>query len=147
MTGVEAEDTQLTSQFVDSNVFVYAHDSSAGAKRARAAELIEDLWRGGNGCLSVQVLQETHVNLSQKIPHPLENSVSRQIVDYLSRWRVHVPSPEDLLAAIDLQQRYSLSFWDSLIVRSASSLGCTILWTEDLNTGQVYDGVEARNPF
>lgn len=45
-------------QFVDTNVLVYAHDTSAGEKHARAKALVTELWQSANGCLSVQVLQE-----------------------------------------------------------------------------------------
>jgi len=44
--------------YVDTNILVYAHDSTAGAKHQRAREILVDLWKSGQGCLSVQVLQE-----------------------------------------------------------------------------------------
>ncbi len=44
--------------FVDTNIFVYAHDISAGEKHELAKGLIVDLWHTGHGCLSTQVLQE-----------------------------------------------------------------------------------------
>lgn len=37
--------------------------------------------------------------------------------------------------------------WDAMIVRSAAALGCTVLWSEDLNVGQMIAGIEIRNPF
>jgi predicted nucleic acid-binding protein len=52
-----------------------------------------------------------------------------------------------VLAAIELHERASLSFWDAMILRSAASLGCGTLYTEDLNAGQSYDGVVVKNPF
>ena len=45
-------------QFLDTNVLVYAHDTSAGEKRDRAAFLVEQLASDADGALSVQVLQE-----------------------------------------------------------------------------------------
>ena len=41
----------------------------------------------------------------------------------------------------------ALSFWDAMIVRAAVRGGCDVLFTEDLQHGQVIDGVEVRNPF
>lgn len=59
----------------------------------------------------------------------------------------HAPTGQDVLAAIDVAGRYEISFWDAMIVRSASALGCEVLYTEDLNAGQEYDGVLVVDPF
>jgi len=134
-------------QFVDTNVLIYAHDISAGEKRASARELIEGLWESGLGCLSVQVLQEFYVNVTEKVSKPLSSEVAAQIVSDLSAWQVHRPGAEDVLEAIRLQQRYHMSFWDAMIITSAMALGCTTLWSEDLNPGQVYDQVRVATPF
>ena len=44
--------------FIDTTVLVYAYDRSAGKKQAIGAQLMESCWENGNGCLSIQVLQE-----------------------------------------------------------------------------------------
>jgi predicted nucleic acid-binding protein len=134
-------------QFVDTNILIYAHDRSAGGKHTRAGELIQDLWRSGAGCLSVQVLQEFYVNVTQKVPKPLSPEVAGQIIADLSVWQVHRPGVADILDAIRLQGRYQLSFWDAMVVASAIQLGCQTLWSEDLNPGQAYDQVTVASPF
>ena len=48
-------------QFIDTNILIYAHDLSAGQKHTRARELILQLWSSGEGCLSIQVLQEFQI--------------------------------------------------------------------------------------
>lgn len=48
-------------QFVDTNILIYAHDRSAGAKYIRARQLLSELWQTRSGCLSIQVLQEFYV--------------------------------------------------------------------------------------
>ncbi len=63
---------ETTGRFVDTNVLVYAHDRSAGTKHARARALLEELWDGRDGCLSVQVLQEFFVAVTRKVPRPLD---------------------------------------------------------------------------
>jgi len=60
---------------------------------------------------------------------------------------VHVPAADDVLGAIGIHQRTGISFWDAMIVRSAAEMGCTGLYSEDLNAGQEYSGVLAENPF
>jgi predicted nucleic acid-binding protein len=134
-------------RFVDTNVLVYAHDDSAGSKRDQARALVEQLWGSRDGCLSVQVLQEFFVTVTRKITKPVGAETAKAIVADLSRWYLHVPAADDVLAAIGIQQRTGISFWDAMIVRSAAEIGCTVLYSEDLNAGQGYSGVRVENPF
>jgi predicted nucleic acid-binding protein len=134
-------------EFVDTNVLVYAHDASAGAKHLRAKQLLTELWAGGNGCLSVQVLQEFYVNITRKVNQPLDVESARLRVEDLSYWLVHSPTAADVVEAIQLHQRAHLSFWDAMVLTSAQKLGCNVLWSEDLNEDQVMAGVRIRNPF
>ena len=134
-------------QFLDTNVLIYAHDRSAGNKHLRAKELVQDLWKSGEGCLSIQVLQEFYVNVTRKVAKPMAPETAAQIIADLSAWQVHRPGVEDVLDAIRLQARYQLSFWDAMIVASALQLGCPTIWSEDLNPGQVYDQTQVLSPF
>ena len=132
---------------MDTNILLYAFDTSAGEKRMRALELFGEVWRAGNGCVSVQVLQEFYVNATRKLKNPLTLETARRIIVSLSRWEVHAPDAEDVLAAIDLQRSAQLSFWDAMVVSSAGKLGCSVLYSEDLNAGQAIAGVTVVNPF
>jgi predicted nucleic acid-binding protein len=134
-------------QFVDTNILVYAHDISAGAKHGRAAELLQTLWESELGCLSIQVLQEFYVTVTRKVAKPLTSDYAIQIISDLGRWRVFSPSVDDIQAAVDIQLRYEISFWDAMIIRSAICLGCETLWSEDLNAGQRYENLLVVNPF
>ena len=134
-------------QFVDTNILIYAHDRSAGEKRIRARALIQELWQSGAGCLSIQVLQEFYVNITQKVSKPLNSDAAAQMIADLSLWSVHRPGVEDILDAIRLQGRYQIAFWDAMIVASAIQMGCQTLWSEDLNPGQRYEQVTVRSPF
>ncbi len=133
--------------FVDTNILVYAYDRSAGIKHHVAAQLVEGCWENENGGLSLQVLQEFYVAVTQKIRTPLDWQTSRQIVSDLAHWRLHTPEASDLLQAIDLQYNYQLAFWDAMIIQSAACLGCKQLISEDLSHGQVFGEVQVVNPF
>lgn len=133
--------------FVDTNVLVYAHDGTAGDKGTRAREVVHKLWRSGEGCLSVQVLQELFVTLTRKVPRPLDVDGAAVIVSDFSAWRTHVPNAADVVATIDIHRLAGISFWDAMIIRSAAKLACPVLYSEDLNEGQVYDGVRVVDPF
>jgi predicted nucleic acid-binding protein len=134
-------------EFFDTNVLIYAYDDSAGIKHERAKELIQRHWQANTGCLSIQVLQEFYVNITRKVKRPLAPEAAAQIISDMAVWRIHSPNTHDIVAAIHLQQRYQLSFWDAMVVNSALQLGCRTLWSEDLNPGQVYDQVTVQNPF
>jgi predicted nucleic acid-binding protein len=134
-------------QFVDSNILVYSFDLQSGEKSRKARELLDELWKQRVGCLSFQVLQEFFVSVTARLQAPLSApEATRKVADF-SEWTLHRPDKSDLFAAIELHQELRVSFWDAMIIQSARRLGCRILWTEDLNNGQVYAGVMVRDPF
>lgn len=133
--------------FLDTNILVYAYDRTAGQKHAIAAQLVTDCWENENGCLSLQVLQEFFVNITRKITTPLDVQTARQLVADLAQWHMHIPEASDLLQAIDLHHTYQLSFWDALVLHSATRLECKQLISEDLSHGQSYATVQVINPF
>ena len=132
--------------FVDTNILVYADDTSAGAKHVRAKAVVEDLWRQQSGVVSTQVLQELCVNLRRNAGHPVDLSTAREIVaDYLS-WDVVTNTGQSILEALQLEEHYQISFWDALVVQAAEASGATVLYSEDLSDGQTYRGVRVVNP-
>jgi predicted nucleic acid-binding protein len=132
--------------FVDTNVLMYAHDTSAGIKHDRARTLVEGLWRDRTGVVSTQVLQELAVNLRCKALRPLDAKATRDIVaDYLA-WHVVVNDGESILEALDVEARYQISFWDALVVQAAQASGAAILYSEDLSDGQAFGSVRVINP-
>jgi len=135
------------NQFVDTNILIYAHDGSAGEKHQRAEKLIQQLWNSECGCLSMQIFQEFYVTITTKIKQPFSSDRAYEIISLLSNWKIHSPEPKDILSAIQIHQRYNISFWDAMIVNSATKLGCAVLWSEDLNDGQLYEGIKVVNPF
>ncbi len=137
----------MSAEFCDTNIFLYAFDLASPIKHARAQDLVNRIWQSGEGCLSVQVLQELYVNLTRKILVPLPPSEARNIVSDFTTWRVVEPKGSDVLSAIDLSIKSTISFWDALVVTAAQRAHASILWSEDLDHGQDFDGVVVRNPF
>ena len=133
--------------FVDTNVFVYQSDASDSEKQARADDWCATLWHSRSGRVSVQVLLELYATLTRKLKTGIDPSEAREIVGEISAWR---PIPVDLSVirrAWSLEHRYSLSWWDSLIVAAAQVAQCTVLLTEDLQHGELFDAVRVVNPF
>jgi len=133
--------------FVDTNVLVYAHDRRAAIKQGRSQELLARLWTEKKGVISTQVLQEFCVSVRRKFIQPLSLDETRAAIRAYRQWHVAVNSADSVLRALEIEQRYQLSFWDALIVEAAGSAGCEVLYSEDLSHGQEYEGVLVVNPF
>lgn len=133
--------------FVDTNVLIYAHDLDAGTKRDQARAAIRERWEAEDGILSTQVLQEFYVNVTLKIPEPLSPTTAREVITIYRTWQVETNTVDTILRASEYQERHRLSFWDAMILASAVQGGATVLLTEDLNAGQLVEGIEVRNPF
>ncbi len=133
--------------FLDTNIVVYAHDTSAGEKHKVAEKLMEDLWNSGLGVLSTQVLQEFFVIVTRKIPKPLDIRIAKEIISNLLKWEVVVNDGDSILDAIEIHFQHRYSFWDSMIIESAMKGGASLLLSEDLPDGQVINGIKIKNPF
>ena len=133
--------------FVDTNVIAYRHDAADAAKQARAEDWITCIVELHAGRLSFQVLQELYATLTRKLRPSLEPQEARDIIDLLASWN---PLTVDLALvrnAWALQDRYSLSWWDALIVAAAQASDCRVLLTEDLQHGQMFGTVRVIDPF
>jgi len=131
--------------FVDTNVLLYAVDTADPQKQRAAAAWRSMLWQSRRGKISYQVLQESYAQAVRKSPERAE--AARAEVRDLFAWD---PVPVDaaiIESAWSLQQRFSLSFRDALIVAAARTAECPQLLTEDLGHGQDLDGVVVVNPF
>jgi len=137
----------MSVEFVDTNLIVYAYDSSAGEKHDIARALLTRLWKSGQGALSVQVLQEFYNVATRKIPQPLHPSEARDRIRSLSLWRIIRPTVDDVLASSELSESDKIAFWDALIVRAAQRAGAETLWSEDLQDERDFGGVRVRNLF
>lgn len=131
--------------FVDTNVLIYKMELDHPAKQRRALDWMTELWTSAAGRLSFQVLQEFFVKVTQKKPD-LRDEARAEVRDLLA-WRPLTVNAALLQDAWKIQDRYRLSFWDSLIVAAARSASCRWLLTEDLQAGQDFDGVTVVNPF
>jgi predicted nucleic acid-binding protein len=133
--------------FVDTNILVYLHDSKEPEKQERATRIIESLWRHGSGRLSFQVLSEFYAVATRKLKPGLAPDVARQEVRDLMNWDPQPPSAELFDLAWQIEDRWQLSWWDSLIVASALLQDCQTLLTEDLQNGLEINGLRILNPF
>ena len=133
--------------FVDTNILVYAHDLSAGDRHARAFAIIEKLWEAQTGVISTQVLQEFYVTVTRKIKNPLKSAEAREIIRNYLVWPVQVNDPETTIRASEIEEKNGISFWDALIIDAALRLQAKKIISEDLNNGQIIEGILIENPL
>jgi len=133
--------------FLDTNILVYAYDSSAGNKYEIARKIVMNLWDSGYGSISTQVLQEFIVTVTRKISHPISLSDVRRIAADLLCWEVVVNDGESCVEALDLVSRNKISYWNALIITAAQRSNATTLLSEDLSHNNRYQSILVQNPF
>ena len=133
--------------FVDTNVLVYSRDASEPQKQEQALAWMTHLWQTRTGRLSFQVLQEFYVTVTTKLDPGMDARHARREVRSLLPWRPVPVDSQVIEGAWATQDRYKLSWWDSLIVSAAQVADCQYLLTEDLRSGQKFGAVQVVNPF
>lgn len=130
---------------VDTNVLIYARDPRDPVKRAIAYDLISNL---EDGVLVWQVSCE-YLSAIRKLGQfgiSIEDAMG-DVREMLKTWRLMTPDWRVMEIAEDLRGRYSLSFWDSLLVAACIHAGVERLYTEDFDAYPRIDGLEIINPF
>jgi predicted nucleic acid-binding protein len=131
--------------FLDTNVLIYAalgkedEPKKFGVSRSLLAD-----WNFG---LSTQVLGEFFVNAQRKSKRPLRADEAGEWIAQLEERPCAVIDLAIVRSAIDLSQRYEISYWDGAIIAAAERLEAPIVYTEDLSHEQFYSSVQVINPF
>jgi predicted nucleic acid-binding protein len=138
----------IAKAFVDADIFVYARDTGAGSKHARARELIDELWRSRHGRTSIQVLDQYWITVTRKLEPGLPPDQAWEDIAALQAWEP-VPLDWNLLARGHelFRQHPELTWKDAMIFAAAQVSGCHILYTEEIEPGQSFGGVRVVNPF
>ncbi len=134
--------------FLDTNIFVYLFDESQPEKKSRAMALVSDALESGDGIISWQVIQEFLNVSTRKFSVPLKPGDAKEYLLKLMNPLCQVlPSSDLFQSALDINQQTNYSFYDSLIIASALQAGCKVLFSEDMQSGQVIEDLEIINPF
>jgi predicted nucleic acid-binding protein len=131
--------------FLDTNILVYAAIGTGKdeGKRQRALGLIESEDFG----TSAQVLQEFFVTVVKKASRPLSAEQALEWIEHLTAFPCQAVDHRLVRVAIEVSERYLISYWDAAILSAAQALGAETVYSEDLNDGQLYSGVRVVNPF
>jgi Predicted nucleic-acid-binding protein, contains PIN domain len=133
-------------EFLDTNVLVYAYDSSDSRKQRIAQEIVKRALKG-DILVSTQVLAEFAVTLLHKAATPARAADVIAVLDALGPIRVVIPDGEIVRRAVEVRAKYGLHFYDGMIVAAAERGRCGRIWSEDLNAGQKYFDIVVENPF
>jgi predicted nucleic acid-binding protein len=131
--------------FVDTNILLYAASNAPDdqAKRQVAREVLSQPGIG----FSAQVMQEFYSAAVTKQRLKMTHDEAVAVLQSLAAFPVWAVTRELVLEATAAKQRFGISYWDAAILVAAKQMGCHTVYSEDLNTGQDYDGVRVVNPF
>ena len=131
--------------FLDTSIFLYAHDESSKRKQNTARNLISRVYSEEICAISTQVMTEFFQNFVIKFKRPYPDALKE--MHFMSRCRVIDQTMSLLLEGARLLNEYSVSWWDALIVAAAAESGAEVLYSEDLQHDQIIGGVKIVNPF
>jgi predicted nucleic acid-binding protein len=131
--------------FIDTTILVYAECRDESKKQKVALALLRQLFESATGVLSTQVLKE-YCNVALKKLKLPPVHIRAQLEVY-AQFEVIQVTPAIIRAGLEVHQTRSLAFYDALIVASAQTAGCSVLFSEDMNTGESLDGLRIVNPF
>ena len=127
--------------FLDSNVVIYAY-----FKQDEKKQCISKLLISQDAVISTQVLQELTNTLHRKMR--VDYSIVRLILsECIKNCELKTNDSETVFLALDVAERYGLSFYDSLIVAAALESKCTTLYSEDMLHNQQIGKLTIKNPF
>ena len=132
----------MPAKFVDTNIVIYSLGKNE-AKRDVALSILAD-----SPVMSVQVLSETANTMRRKLG--FDGEAIRAVIHRLSQTcsRLQPLTLDTLNGALDIAGRYGFSHYDSLIIAAALQANCTVLYSEDMQHGQIIDErLTVTNPF
>lgn len=132
--------------FFDTNVIVYAHDARELGKQQQARQLLKKHTTAGTAVVSSQVVQEFCQAMLRK-QGMTSNDLELILNELLLPMMRHTPNDLFYRQALQLFSTESISYYDALIVQAALELGCTTLYSEDLQDGRRYGSLTVVNPF
>jgi predicted nucleic acid-binding protein len=134
--------------FLDTNIFIYTYDDREPIKQSIADNLVRSLAIEGEAVISYQVIQEFFNWALVKGPVKMPaDEAQRFLITTFRPLQVVPPSFALVSDAIRVQERFRLSWYDSLIVSAAQQGGCHTLYSEDLQHGQQFGTVTVKDPF
>ncbi len=135
--------TMNNNSFLDTNILIYAYSISELNKKNKSIELLNHK----NIILSTQVINEFVWIMSRKYNVDLIK-LDMIVKNLFDTYRIVLIDKQVIELAIKLSIKYNFSYWDGLILSASLVNECNIIYTEDLQHGQIIDNnLTILNPF
>lgn len=132
------------SVFLDSNILIYCYTNTEKGKQQKAFQVIDN---SPHLFVSTQVLQG-FCNVAHKKFSPQDIDLEIALSEIESMVCIHGNSIDTVRKANTVKNKYNYSFYDSLIIAAALDCDCNILYSEDMQDGQVIENrLKIVNPF
>jgi len=123
--------------FIDTNIWLYVFLKDDRKKYKIATEYFEKNNIDSELIITYQVINEV-MNILLK--NKFAEIEIRKSIDYLFKiCMIQEFSKEIVLAASSVREKYSISFWDSILVGSALFAKCDTFVSEDMQDGLIID--------
>lgn len=133
-------------RLTDTNVLLYA--ASSHPDEVEKTQIALELLERADLCLSVQVLQEFYYQATRPTrPDRLTHQDALEFLDKLNAIPVQALDQTLFTSAVDICQRFQISYWDAAILAAARAMGCDAVYSEDLSDRQDYADLRVINPF
>ncbi|GHV76836.1 twitching motility protein PilT [Spirochaetia bacterium] len=132
--------------FIDTNILVYTVDKFDKNKQMIARKIVKEAIFNDVAVISTQILQEFYNACTIKL-HMKPLKIKGYVHNYIENIEVVQNGSAIIERGIDISIMSKISFWDALLIAASESAHCTELITEDLNDGQIINGVKIKNPF
>lgn len=130
---------------LDTNLLAYAEGVNGPSMQAQALALVDGLPQS-SVVLPVQTLGELFQVLVRKAGRS-RSSARSAILSWRDAFSLFETSAATVLAAADLAVTHQFGIWDAVILSAAAEADCTLLLSEDMQDGFIWQGVTITNPF
>lgn len=140
----------MPDRLIDTNILVYAYDTSEGIKHEASKNLLKQIWEVGGGIVCLQNLMEFFVVITQKVENPVDVAETRTIVEDILKsdnWRVIDRDVGTFLDAINLVSKHNIHLWDAVIVACMKENEITEIITENREDFEKVPGIKVIVPF
>ena len=140
----------MPGKLIDTNVLVYAYDTSEGKKHTASKDLLRHLWIDGGGVVCLQNLMEFFVVITRKVENPVDVVTAKGIVqDFIGsdKWTVIDRDADTLLVALDLVAQHGIHLWDAAIAATMMENDVPEIITENSKDFRKIPQLKVSSPF
>lgn len=140
----------MTDKLIDTNILVYAYDTSEGGKHDTSKNLLIQIWENGGGVVCLQNLMEFFFVITKKVENPINVTEAITIIEGFlksKRWKIIDRDADTFLNSLDLVSKHEIYLWDALIVACMKENEIIEIVTEDKKDFKDIPGIIVTVPF